>query len=110
MKTRNLLVAAATAAAAAALWALPATLTGIEAGDGGRRFTTCMRAQGLPDFPDVAVSSDGLVNLTIGSERVEVLSEKYGEAVRACRHLLPAGAVLPGGPLAPQAPMVRFPG
>ncbi|MFI7454479.1 hypothetical protein ACIBQX_43860 [Nonomuraea sp. NPDC049714] len=107
MKTRNLLLAAATAAS---LWALPAALAGIEAGDGGTKFTACMRAQGLPDFPDVAVSSDGLVNLTIGSERVEALSDKYGQAVRACRHLLPAGAVLPGGPLAPQAPIVRFPG
>ncbi|MET8862916.1 hypothetical protein ABZW11_08150 [Nonomuraea sp. NPDC004580] len=107
MKTRNLLLAAATAAS---LWALPAALAGTEAGDGGTKFTACMRAQGLPGFPDVAVSSDGLVNLTIGSERVEALSDKYGQAVRACRHLLPAGAVLPGRPMAPQAPIVRFPG
>ena len=39
-----------------------------------KEFTACVRSHGLPDFPGVALSSDGLVNLTIKGERVDVLS------------------------------------
>lgn len=81
--------------------------------DGGKAFTQCLRSHGLPDFPGVAVSEDGLINLTIKGERVDVLSEKYGKAVAACQSLLPSGATLPdgamllgkpGAPAAPQLP------
>ncbi|MEU5861043.1 hypothetical protein ABZ815_07730 [Nonomuraea sp. NPDC047529] len=72
--------------------------------DGGKAFTSCVRAHGLPDFPGVTVSEDGLVNLSIGGERVDALSEKYGAAVKACGSLLPEGAGLPGKPQAPAAP------
>ncbi|WP_327589957.1 hypothetical protein OHA25_25155 [Nonomuraea sp. NBC_00507] len=67
-------------------------------------FTACMRSHGLPDFPEVAFSSDGLVNLHIKGERVDVLSEKYGAAVQACQSVLPAGTRLPKAPAAPPAP------
>ncbi|MEO3857343.1 hypothetical protein [Acrocarpospora sp. B8E8] len=70
----------------------------------GKAFTTCMRSQGLPDFPEVAVSSDGLINLNIKGDRVDVLSARYGAAVKACEPLLPVGAELPGAPAAPSAP------
>ncbi|MFD2349844.1 hypothetical protein ACFSTC_11455 [Nonomuraea ferruginea] len=63
-----------------------------------------MRAHGLPGFPEVALSSAGLVNLDIKGERVDVLSGKYGAAVEACEPLLPVGSRLPGAPTAPTAP------
>ncbi|NUT10558.1 MAG: hypothetical protein HOQ38_08775 [Nonomuraea sp.] len=75
-------------------------------GDGGKAFTACLRSHGLPGFPEVAVSEDGLINLTVDGERVDVLSEKYGKAVAACQSLLPKGAVLPGKPAAPAAPIL----
>ncbi|GAA4532833.1 hypothetical protein [Nonomuraea ferruginea] len=70
----------------------------------GEQFTACMRAHGLPGFPEVALSSAGLVNLDIKGERVDVLSGKYGAAVEACEPLLPVGSRLPGAPTAPTAP------
>lgn len=69
-----------------------------------RPFVECMRAHGLPDFPDVSVSSDGLVNFDIRGERVDADSELYGAAVQACQSLLPDGARLPDAPAAPPAP------
>ncbi|TMR19248.1 hypothetical protein ETD86_20505 [Nonomuraea turkmeniaca] len=69
-----------------------------------KEFVACMRSHGLPDFPEVAVSSDGLVNLHIKGERVDVLSKTYGAAVKACESLLPAGKRLPQAPTAPVAP------
>lgn len=74
--------------------------------DDGQAFSACMRSHGLPGFPDVAVSTDGLVNLDLRGDRVDVLSETYGEAVQACASLLPEGAGLPGAPTAPSAPAV----
>ncbi|MFF4190784.1 hypothetical protein [Nonomuraea sp. NPDC001831] len=73
-------------------------------GDGGKAFTACLRAHGLPGFPGVTVSADGLINLSIGGERVDALSATYGAAVRACESLLPRGARLPAAPQAPAAP------
>ncbi|MGI5241634.1 hypothetical protein [Dactylosporangium sp. CA-139066] len=69
-----------------------------------RPFVACMRSHGLPDFPEVTVSSDGLVNFDIRNERVDARSEKYGAAVNACQSLLPDGTRLPGAPAAPVAP------
>ena len=76
-------------------------------GADAKAFTDCMRSRGLPDFPEVAVSSDGLINLEIKGERVDVLSAKYGAAVKACESLLPTGAQLPGAPASPVAPVIR---
>ncbi|WP_433421005.1 hypothetical protein ACQP1V_09450 [Microtetraspora malaysiensis] len=84
--------------------ALSSAAPSAASGDGGKAFTSCMRAHGLPDFPDVAVSADGLINLDIKGERVDALSAKYGAAVSACEPLLPSGAVLPSRPHAPSAP------
>ena len=101
MKTRILITIAALAIGA---WALPATA----APEDGTTFTACMRANGLPDFPEVTFSSEGLVNLTLKSERVDVMSEKYGKAIEACKHLLPDGFTLPVKPEAPKAPVLPF--
>jgi hypothetical protein len=67
-------------------------------------FVECMRAHGLQDFPDVTVSSEGLVNFEIDGERVDVRSETYGAAIQQCQGLLPARAWLPGAPEAPRGP------
>jgi len=67
-------------------------------------FGECLRAHGLRDFPDVTVSSEGLVNFEIDGERVDVRSEKYGAAVQQCQGLLPAGSWLATAPEAPGAP------
>ncbi|GIH89430.1 hypothetical protein Psi01_00600 [Planobispora siamensis] len=72
--------------------------------DDGKAFAACMRSHGLPEFPEVAFSSDGTVNLTVKGERVDLLSAEYGSAVRACESLLPAGTHLPAPPQAPKAP------
>ncbi|MBT2229322.1 hypothetical protein [Nonomuraea sp. NEAU-A123] len=75
-------------------------------GEDAKAFTDCVRAKGLPDFPEVVVSSDGLINLEIKGERVDVLSAKYGAAVKACEPLLPTGTQLPVAPSAPVAPVI----
>ncbi|NJP98269.1 hypothetical protein HCN51_54120 [Nonomuraea sp. FMUSA5-5] len=84
--------------------ALAAGLTWLPGADDGRAFTACMRSHGLPGFPEVTLSEDGPINLRIDGEPVDVLSEKYGAAVRACEPLLPAGFRLPAAPKAPPAP------
>lgn len=66
-------------------------------------FVECMRSHGLPDFPEVTVSSDGLVNFDIHGERVDADSEVYGMALQACQSLLPTGIRLPSAPDAPPA-------
>ncbi|GAA5071196.1 hypothetical protein HNP84_009121 [Thermocatellispora tengchongensis] len=105
---RRLVLVGALAAAVGGV-AAPAGVHGAaDGGDGGKAFTVCMRAHGLPRFPQVTVSKEGPVNLTLGGERVDVLSEKYGAAVRACEHLLPAGTGLPRPPKPPPAPRSPF--
>ncbi|MFG1685955.1 hypothetical protein ACGFNP_37725 [Nonomuraea sp. NPDC049269] len=100
---RNVILAAAVVAAGVGGGA-----SALSAPDGpgtdAKAFTDCMRSKGLPDFPEVAVSSDGLVNLEINGEHVDVLSVRYGAAVKACESLLPTGTHLPGAPDAPSAP------
>ncbi len=68
-----------------------------------RPFVECMRSHGLPDFPEVTVSSDGLVKFDIGGERVDVGSKLYGQALQACQSLLPDGTRMPDAPEAPPA-------
>lgn len=88
-------------AAVAVIATTPTTVGGTRS---GAAFTACMRAHGLPGFPDVTFSSDGLVNLDIRGEKVDGSSRVYGAAVDACAPLLPAGSRLPGAPSAPSAP------
>ncbi|MFI6505254.1 hypothetical protein [Nonomuraea typhae] len=101
------LVAAAITAATPPAAPLPAAplpaASGLES-DGGETFAQCMRSHGLPGFPEVSVSEEGLVNLTVKGERVDVMSKVYGEAVKACRHLLPGNVHLPTPPPAPEPP------
>ncbi|MFD1538623.1 hypothetical protein [Nonomuraea guangzhouensis] len=101
---RNVVLAAAVVAAGVGGGASMLSAPDGPRGD-AKAFTDCMRSKGLPDFPEVAVSSDGLVNLEIKGERVDALSAKYGAAVKACESLLPTGTQLPGAPGAPGAPV-----
>ncbi|GGS95396.1 hypothetical protein ACFFV7_23165 [Nonomuraea spiralis] len=101
---RRLALAALVFATAAGAGGAAASNATAAPDDGGKAFTDCMRAHDLPDFPEVTVSESGLINLSIDGERVDVLSQKYGAAVKACEPLLPAGTTFPAGPPAPAAP------
>ncbi len=100
LSMRNAILVAAILAASVGGMAVSAARSN---GD-GKEFTACMRSHRLPGFPEVTFSTDGLVNFDINGEHVDVLSSKYGAAVRACEFLLPHGFRLPGRPAAPAAP------
>jgi hypothetical protein len=102
---RRLVLVAAVVAAGVGRVAAPPSVSPRD----GEGFTACVRSHGLPGFPEVAVSSDGLINLDIKGERVDVLSGKYGAAVKACEPRLPGRAPgPPGAPAAPSAPSLPF--
>jgi hypothetical protein len=53
-------------------------------------YAVCMRAHGVPSFPDPKVSSDGTVEIGIGAKsHVNPSSPSVKAAERACQHLLP---------------------
>jgi hypothetical protein len=61
-------------------------------------FSQCMRAHGLPNFPDP--SAQGGIQITAGSG-LNPFSPAFRSAQSACRKLLPGGG--PGGKPSPQA-------
>ena len=101
---RNSILASAILAAGLGLGACKTATSADTSTPDTKPFVACMRSHDLPDFPEVTVSSDGLVDFDIKGERVDAQSEKYGAAVKACQPLLPAGTRLPGAPAAPLAP------
>lgn len=76
------------------------------AADDGQAFVDCMRSNGLPDFPDVTISSDGTVNLDPSAAGIDPFDETYRAALAACETGLPEGTELPDEPdlSAPAAP------
>jgi hypothetical protein len=53
-------------------------------------YAICMRARGVPSFPDPKVSSDGAVDIGIGRKsKVNPSSPRVKAAETACEHLLP---------------------
>jgi hypothetical protein len=59
--------------------------------DSGIRYASCMRADGVPNFPDSAVSvNDGQVEFDV--PRYLKSEPQFGAASRACQHDLPGGA------------------
>jgi hypothetical protein len=53
-------------------------------------YAICMRAHGVPNFPDPKVSGDGAVDIGIGRKsNVNPSSPSVKAAERACQHLLP---------------------
>lgn len=69
--------------------------------DEARAFSACMRANGVPDFPDVTISEHGRVSLDPTGSGADVLSAEYSGAERACASLLPEGSTLPERPRRP---------
>lgn len=66
-------------------------------------FTTCMRQNGVPDFPGVTVTANGTLQLVSGTN-VNPISKTYQAAARKCGSTLPSGTTLPAEPSAPAAP------
>ncbi len=57
------------------------------------KFAQCVRGHGVPNFPDPALSGQGAPASGKGPA-INPSSPGFEAAVRACRHLLPAGAQL----------------
>lgn len=60
----------------------------VPAGSDGEKFSVCMRAHGLPTFPDP--NGQGIIQLGSGSG-LDPRSPRFQAAQRACRRLLPNG-------------------
>jgi hypothetical protein len=88
-----------TAVAATALMGFAAVST--DPPDG---FTACMRAHGLPDFPDTTITSDGRLQLEPGAGALDPFSSEHRTAMATCADELPAGTDLPAPPHPPAPP------
>jgi hypothetical protein len=56
-------------------------------------YAVCMRAHGVPSFPDPKISSDGSIELGFGTKsHVDVNAPTVKAAHRACQHLLPGSS------------------
>lgn len=54
------------------------------------RFSACMRAHGLPSFPDPVAENGGVV-LSLGGSGISPSSPRFRAAQQACRSLMPGG-------------------
>jgi hypothetical protein len=88
-----------TAVAATALMGFAAVST--DPPDG---FTACMRAHGLPGFPDSTITPDGRLQLEPGARTVDPFDADYRAALAACADRLPVGTDLPAEPQQPVPP------
>jgi hypothetical protein len=68
-------------------------------------FTTCMRANGQPDFPGITISPGGSIELDSGGAAVDPLSSAYRTAFDACDHYLPKNTHPTPSPAPPQRPL-----
>jgi hypothetical protein len=60
---------------------------------GMREFSQCVRARGVPDWPDPATDSQGRPEFPLGSHgisRAEYHSPRVQASIGQCQHLLPA--------------------
>jgi hypothetical protein len=55
------------------------------------KLAQCMRAHGVPNFPDPQVPSPGSIAWDFGAAQVNIKSAQYQAAQRACQSLVPAG-------------------
>ena len=67
-------------------------------------FTACMRAHGLPDFPDSTITPDGRLQLEPGGQTVDPFDADYRAVLAVCADRLPAGTDLPAEPQPPVPP------
>jgi hypothetical protein len=72
-------------------------------------FTTCVREHGVSDFPGIAITANGSVQLNSGGS-FDPMAATYKAAARACASYLPNGSSLPAEPNPPKpaAPTVGF--
>jgi hypothetical protein len=106
----GLLTAACGGSPSAGVASIGSTTTATSAGSGGNtptfqhalRYVDCMRAHGVPNFPDP--SSDGQINVDFAhggkdgspaSPGIDRMSPQYISADQTCRHLLPGGVPTP---------------
>jgi hypothetical protein len=52
-------------------------------------YSACMRAHGLPNFPDPKASGDGGIGIGVGAKNVNPGSPQFKAAEHACHQLLP---------------------
>ena len=65
-----------------------------QAGAQALRFSRCMRAHGVPDFPDPSVQSNGsgtsvTIRMQAGNGGIDPNSPQFKAAMQACRSILP---------------------
>ncbi len=67
-----------------------------------RKYARCMRAHGVPNFPD-PTATDGRVEFVISVSRdgFDPHSPQILAKARACQHVLPAGTQLPSAVTSP---------
>jgi hypothetical protein len=54
------------------------------------KFSACMRAHGVPSFPDPTTRNGG-VTISLGGSGMNPNSPQFQSAQRACRSLMPGG-------------------
>lgn len=57
----------------------------------GLRFSQCMRAHGVPSFPDPSTGPEGAGVINLAHEHIDPSSPRFQAAQRACERLLPGG-------------------
>jgi hypothetical protein len=64
------------------------------------KFSACMRAHGLPDFPDPTTAADGGIQLSIGGKKGSGLNPRspiFQAAQKACQSVMPGPPIKGGG-------------
>jgi hypothetical protein len=79
-------------------------LMGVASAGPADGFTACMRAHGVPGFPDATVTPDGRLVLEPDAGAVDPFDAGYRAALAACADELPAGTDLPAPPHPPAPP------
>jgi hypothetical protein len=86
-----------------------AALSGLVGGSPAEDFTACMRAHGVPGFPDATITPGGRLLLEEGGAAIDPFDAGYRAALDACADELPAGIDLPEEPQPPRPPEVPAP-
>jgi hypothetical protein len=52
------------------------------------KYAECIRAHGVPNFPDPTVNQDGNLGFPIGSAHINIASPQYKSADQVCKHFM----------------------